>query len=267
MATKRIVLIGNNKECSGAITIGELITRLQDFEDNLSVFIGDEIMSQALNYTAIRESTIEISQLAMFTEAIQKMFEEEIAESVRLYNQYAEANNYELIDYFNEEYFDPLGLSSFELVRKTSSNNFNFNDTYIKTDGYDNFITSNDPYNDGWIDRPEAIAKWIIDNDIDVSDSCLESYLSEYEDIEEEIDTTRYFRLSSVDRPDVRDTNCGIALAIKTMFKEAVDVEYHYIEETETDETTIKCYDEQTAKEIEALLEALKPYTKGEKYL
>lgn len=272
MANKSIVLIDDCQEGTSTITVGELIERLQDFDENLSVFIGNENekILKALKYTKIYESSMELSRLEMFEEAIQKMFEEEIAESVHLYNQYAEANNYELVDFFDSEnYFDSMGFSCSELVRMTSGDDFNINDSYIKTDNYGYFVTSNDPYNDGWFDRPIAIAQWIIDNDIDIKGSCLESYVSEFEDFEEEdnIDTTRCFKLSTTDKPDLRDLNCGVALAIKTMFKEAVDVEYHYIEETETDETTIKCYDEQTAKEIEVLLEALKPYTKGEKSL
>lgn len=271
MAKQRIVLIDGCQEGTSTITVGELIERLQDFDENSSVFIGNENerVLKALNFTKIHESSMELSRLEMFEEAIKKMFEEEIAESVHLYNQYAEANNYELVDFFDSEnYFDSMGFSCSELVKMTSNDYFNINDSYIKIDAYGYFVTSNDPYNGGWLDEPIEIAKWIIDNDIDIKGSCLESYVSEFEDVEEDnINTTRCFKLSSTDKPDVRDLNCGVALAIKTMFKEAVDVEYHYIEKTETDEITIKCYDEQTAKEIEVLLEALKPYTQGEKYL
>ena len=194
MAKKRIVLIDDCLEGTATITVSELIERLQDFDENLSVFIGkeNEKVLKALNFTKIHESSMELSRLEMFEEAIQKMFEEEIAESVRLYNQYAEANNYELVDSFDsEDYFDSMGLSCYELVKKTSGDDFNIDDSYIKTDAYGYFVTSNDPYNDGWLDRPIAIAEWIIDNDIDIKGSCLESYVSEFEDFEEEdnIDT------------------------------------------------------------------------------
>lgn len=110
--------------------------------------------------------------MARLIAELDTLFDEEIAQGVHLHNEYCQANNYQVIEFFDaEDFLNSFDGNAYDIVKRClSSKHFALDDPYLTIDVNDNFLTSDDPYHDGWFDRTEAIAKWILDNDVDVSE-------------------------------------------------------------------------------------------------
>jgi hypothetical protein len=80
------------------------------------------------------------------------------AEIVAVYNEYAEANNYERI-YRNDEYFweEYVGSIS-ELAQRIGHQFYNYNHTWVMIDNEGDFVSFNDPWQEIDIDD---VAKWV----------------------------------------------------------------------------------------------------------
>lgn len=109
------------------------------------------------------------------------MYDDEI---IAIHNRYCDANHYEDQIYPNDDFTldEVMGGCTFsEAACKLHNSDYNYSDNYFWFDGYANLKSSNDPFDNIFVDD---IARYVVDNEDDLDNMDLREAIEGWQDEE-----------------------------------------------------------------------------------